>query len=184
MDLKKVERLMELMKSYNVNEIEIAEGEEKIRVKKAGTEFETVVNQSSVRATNADIQATNAAPAAKPQIQSTNDRKVVTSPFVGTFYRAPAPGADPFVSIGQHVKKGDVLCIVEAMKLMNEIEAESDGTVSEILVQNEQPVEFDECVSQRHIGQALGVRRMISIDTSILYAPFFRTAFNKTSRRG
>lgn len=146
MDLKKVERLMELMKSYNVNEIEIAEGEEKIRVKKAGTEFETVVGTAPVRSVS-DVTATAAKTAAAPvktPLQSTSDRKVVTSPFVGTFYRAPAPGADPFVSVGQRVKKGDVLCIVEAMKLMNEIEAESDGVVGEILVQNEQPVEFEQ----------------------------------------
>ncbi len=154
MDLKKVERLMELMKSYNVNEIEIAQGDEKIRVKKGGA-FELqegatpqAYTSTTSPAPNAQASGTAASAAAqnpqKKESQTKSDRKVITSPFVGTFYRAPSPGADPFVTIGQRVKKGDVLCIVEAMKLMNEIEAESEGVIAEILVENEQPVEFDQ----------------------------------------
>ena len=135
MDIKRLENIMKLMTSYGVSELEISDSHQKLRLVKynasGGGEAEVEVNAVPVAKAKKD---------AKPVEQ----RKVITSPFVGTFYHAPGPGADPFVEVGQQVKKGDVLCIIEAMKLMNEIEAESAGTVVEILVENGKPVEFDQ----------------------------------------
>lgn len=149
MDLKKIERLMELMKSYGVDELEVVSGEEKIRVRKPGAPGSLVTSQPVVGvAAPAAVQTGPTLAVADipkpPAAPSKGSRKVITSPFVGTFYRAPSPGAEPFVSVGQRVKKGDVLCIVEAMKLMNEIEAESECVIAEILIENGQPVEFDQ----------------------------------------
>ena len=131
MDIKRLENIMKLMTSYGVSELEISDNHQKIRLVKHGSEAEVEVS---------------AVPVAKGKKDNNpaEQHKVITSPFVGTFYRAPGPGADPFVEVGQQVKKGDVLCIIEAMKLMNEIEAESAGTVVEILVENGKPVEFDQ----------------------------------------
>ena len=131
MDIKRLENIMKLMASYGVSELEISDSHQKVRLVKhsASGGGETEVEVSAVPVANT-----------KPAEQ----HKVITSPFVGTFYRAPGPGADPFVEVGQQVKKGDVLCIIEAMKLMNEIEAENAGTVVEILVENGKPVEFDQ----------------------------------------
>ena len=133
MDIKRLENIMKLMTTYGVSELEISDNNQKIRLVKRNGSGEAEVEVS-------------AAPVAKTKKdkKSTEQRKVITSPFVGTFYRAPGPGADPFVEVGQQVKKGDVLCIIEAMKLMNEIEAESAGTVVEILIENGKPVEFDQ----------------------------------------
>jgi len=126
---------MKLMTSYGVSELEISDSHQKIRLVKhhRGDSNETEVEISTVPA-----------PKTKKEKKPTEPRKVITSPFVGTFYRAAGPGVDPFVEIGQQVNKGDVLCIIEAMKLMNEIEAESAGKVIEILVENGKPVEFDQ----------------------------------------
>ena len=133
MDIKRLENIMKLMTSYGVSELEISDNHQKIRLVKHGSGSEAEVEVSAV-------------PVAKGKKDNNpaEQRKVITSPFVGTFYHAPGPGADPFVEVGQQVKKGDVLCIIEAMKLMNEIEAESAGTVVEILVENGKPVEFDQ----------------------------------------
>lgn len=135
MDIKRLENIMKLMSSYGVSELEISDSHQKIRLVKhtRGGSSETEVEVSAMPA-----------PKTKQEKKSTEPRKVITSPFVGTFYRAPGPGVEPFVEIGQQVKKGDVLCIIEAMKLMNEIEAESAGKVVEILVENGKPVEFDQ----------------------------------------
>ena len=133
MDIKRLENIMKLMASYGVSELEISDNHQKIRLVKHGSGSEAEVEVSAVPVAKANKDN-------KPAEQ----HKVITSPFVGTFYRAPGPGADPFVEVGQQVKKGDVLCIIEAMKLMNEIEAESAGTVVEVLVENGKPVEFDQ----------------------------------------
>lgn len=135
MDIKRLENIMKLMTGYGVSELEISDSHQKLRLVKhdRGGSGEAEVEVSAVPA-----------PKAKQEKKPTEPRKVITSPFVGTFYRAPGPGVDPFVEVGQQVNKGDVLCIIEAMKLMNEIEAENAGKVVEILVENGKPVEFDQ----------------------------------------
>lgn len=142
MDLKKIERLMELMQSHGLSEIEVVQGSDIIKLRKPGAgtaEMAPIVTPPQFRvATGAEPLSKSAAATQKAS------GNVVRSPLVGTFYRAPSPGADPFVRVGQRVKKGDTLCIVEAMKLMNEIKAETDGVIAEILIENEQPVEFDQ----------------------------------------
>lgn len=135
MDIKRLENIMKLMASYGVSELEISDSHQKIRL----------VKHNASGGGEVEVEASPAPVAkAKKEQKPTDKHKVITSPFVGTFYRAPGPGADPFVEVGQQVKKGDVLCIIEAMKLMNEIEAESAGTVVEILVENGKPIEFDQ----------------------------------------
>ena len=123
MDLRKLKKLIDLVEESGIAEIEVTEGEEKVRI---------------TRTTAAAAAPAPAAPAAR---DLSNAQK---SPMVGTFYRAPGPNAAAFVEVGQQVKAGDTLCIIEAMKLMNEIEAEKSGTVKEILVENGTPVEFGE----------------------------------------
>ena len=135
MDNKRLENIMKLMTTYGVSELEISDNNQKVRIVKhhnSGGE-PTVVSP---------LPATQTKQSEKAAV--TDPRKMVKSPFVGTFYRAPGPGAEPFVEVGQQIKKGDVLCIIEAMKLMNEIEAEHAGKVVEILVEDGKPVEFDQ----------------------------------------
>lgn len=138
MDLRKLKTLIDLVQASGIAEIEINEEGDHVRI----------VNRPAQAAQAAPAiieipQATPApaAPSAAPASNSPSGTQV-TSPMVGTFYRAPSPGADPFVEVGTQVKKGDTLCIIEAMKLLNEIEAEVSGTVKEILVDNGSPVEF------------------------------------------
>lgn len=125
MDLRKLKKLIDLVEESGIAEIEVTEGEEKVRITR----------------TIAAAPVAASAPAA-PAARDLSDAQ--KSPMVGTFYRAPGPNAAPFVEVGQQVKAGDTLCIIEAMKLMNEIEAEKSGTVKEILVENGTPVEFGE----------------------------------------
>ena len=133
-ELKKIENIMKLMTTHQVEELEITDNHQKIRlVKKTGQPPIVENTQQPV----SPVQTTN-------KRESQRQQKVITSPFVGTFYRSPSPGADPFIEVGQTVKKGEVLCIIEAMKLMNEIEAETSGRVTEILVDNGTAVEFDQ----------------------------------------
>ena len=127
MDLRKLKKLIDLVEESGIAEIEVTEGEEKVRITRA-------------TAAPAPVYAAPA-PAAPAARDLSNAQK---SPMVGTFYRAPGPNAAAFVEVGQQVKAGDTLCIIEAMKLMNEIEAEKSGTVKEILVENGTPVEFGE----------------------------------------
>ncbi|HEZ5709852.1 TPA: acetyl-CoA carboxylase biotin carboxyl carrier protein [Neisseria meningitidis] len=131
MDLRKLKKLIDLVEESGIAEIEVTEGEEKVRITRT-------IAAAPVYA--APVPA--AAPAAAPAARDLSDAQ--KSPMVGTFYRAPGPNAAPFVEVGQQVKAGDTLCIIEAMKLMNEIEAEKSGTVKEILVENGTPVEFGE----------------------------------------
>lgn len=157
MNLEKIEKIIELLKKHDVQEIKISEDDFKVEVKARDygqpamqpfyPSFQPSQHMSAPMAPQQ--QAPEAAPiaaaeAAVDSVLQTTSGKVIKSPFVGTFYRCPSPGADSFVEIGQQVKKGDVLCIVEAMKLMNEIEADFSGKIKEILVDNEQPVEFDQ----------------------------------------
>ena len=135
MDLRKLKTLIDLVQASGIAEIEINEEGDHVRI----------VNRPAQAAQAApaiiEIPQAAPAPAAAPASSSPSGTQV-TSPMVGTFYRAPSPGADPFVEVGTQVKKGDTLCIIEAMKLLNEIEAEVSGTVREILVDNGSPVEF------------------------------------------
>ena len=150
MDIKKIEKLMQLMNKHEVNELEYEEDGGKIKLA-VGTGVAQVQVPMPVAPMSAPVPqaATNvAAPAAStapaPAASSAADGRHMKSPFVGTFYRSPSPEAQPFVKVGDTVKKGDVLCIIEAMKLMNEIEADADGVIKDILVENGQPVEFDQ----------------------------------------
>jgi acetyl-CoA carboxylase biotin carboxyl carrier protein len=147
MDLRKLKTLMELFEASSIVEIEITEGEDRVRlVKNNGTPVQApaapIVLDARVPAPAAAPAAAPAPAAAAAPADTTPKGTEVTSPMVGTFYRSPSPGADPFVEVGTEVKKGDTLCIIEAMKLLNEIEAEVSGTVKQILVDNGQPVEF------------------------------------------
>jgi acetyl-CoA carboxylase biotin carboxyl carrier protein len=149
MDIRKVKKLIELLEESGVSEIEIKEGEESVRISRHPTG--TVHTIMAPAAQMAAPAATAAAPApaslatggpAAVAAPAYSPDQAVTAPMVGTFYSAPAPGAKPFVEIGSEVKQGDVLCIIEAMKMMNQIECDKAGRVVSVLVKNGDPVEF------------------------------------------
>jgi acetyl-CoA carboxylase biotin carboxyl carrier protein len=141
MDIRKVKKLIELLEESGVAEIEIKEGEESVRISRATQGM--VMSAPAVAAPMAAAPAASPAPqpAAEPEEPSGH---MVRAPMVGTFYRAPSPNAKPFVEEGQSVKTGDTLCIIEAMKLLNQIEADKSGTIKAILVENGQPVEYNQ----------------------------------------
>jgi acetyl-CoA carboxylase biotin carboxyl carrier protein len=147
MDLRKLKTLIDLVAESAIAEIEVTEGEDKVRIVKHAN-APTMPPSAAVSALAAQAYASGAAPAAAPAAPVAPAAPepaaghTVKSPMVGTFYRSPGPDAKPFVEVGQVVKPGDTLCIIEAMKLLNEIEAEVSGTVREILVQNGQAVEY------------------------------------------
>ena len=136
MDLRKIKKLIEMLQESDLNEIEVKEGEESVRINRKKGDVE--IPQQIVA----------------PQVQSKEivenveepeeNLSFIQSPMVGTFYRSPAPGKPPFVEIGQRVKKGDTICIIEAMKMMNQVKSEFDGKIVDIKVENGQPVEFNE----------------------------------------
>lgn len=139
MDIRKVKKLIELLEESNINEIEIKEGEESVRISRGPT---------VVAAAAAPVAAPAAAPiaapaAAAPVAPATNGHQVL-SPMVGTFYRSPSPSSPSFIEVGQTVKAGDTICIIEAMKMMNQIEADKSGVIEAILAEDGQPVEFDQ----------------------------------------
>ncbi len=145
MDISEIRKLIRLVQQSDVTEIEVTEGESTVRISRQGAVATVAAAPVAVQQAAAPAPATAPAPAATPaapQADDTNDEHVVTSPMVGTFYAAASPDDDPFVTVGSQVKKGDVLCIIEAMKLMNEIEAEYDGIVEKILVKNAEPLEY------------------------------------------
>ncbi|UYM72689.1 acetyl-CoA carboxylase biotin carboxyl carrier protein [Neisseria gonorrhoeae] len=147
MDLRKLKKLIDLVEESGIAEIEVTEGEEKVRITRtiaaaAAPVYAAPVPAGAPAVTPAAAPVAASAPAAAPAARDLSDAQ--KSPMVGTFYRAPGPNAAAFVEVGQQVKAGDTLCIIEAMKLMNEIEAEKSGTVKEILVENGTPVEFGE----------------------------------------
>ncbi len=151
MDIRKVKKLIELLEESNIDEIEIKEGEESVRISRNGSSQVMVAAPTpaaapvAVAAPAAPAAAPAApAPAAEEPAEAALNGHVVKSPMVGTFYRSPSPSSPAFVEIGQHVKVGDVLCIVEAMKMMNQIESDKAGVVEAILVENGQAVEFDQ----------------------------------------
>jgi acetyl-CoA carboxylase biotin carboxyl carrier protein len=145
MDIRKIKRLIELLEESGINEIEIREGEESVRISRGSSYAPAPTIQHVAVPAGAPTPLPQAAPApaaaSEPAIPAGH---VVRSPMVGTYYRAPAPGAKPFVEIGSRVKVGDPLCIIEAMKMLNQIESDKDGVVKAILVENGQPVEFDQ----------------------------------------
>tara|TARA_B000000557_G_scaffold68055_1_gene53612 strand:+ start:428 stop:862 length:435 start_codon:yes stop_codon:yes gene_type:complete len=136
MDLRKIKKLIEMLQESDLNEIEVKEGEESVRInrKKGDVEIPQQIVapqvQSKEKVENVDEPEENLS--------------FIQSPMVGTFYRSPAPGKPPFVEIGQRVKKGDTICIIEAMKMMNQVKSEFDGKIVDIKVENGQPVEFNE----------------------------------------
>ncbi|MBO6524325.1 MAG: acetyl-CoA carboxylase biotin carboxyl carrier protein [Balneolaceae bacterium] len=148
MDLKQIKKILDLIAESEVDEVSIEEGDFKIKVKKTGTVEQVTYTQPMVHAAPAAApQPTAPAPAAQESSESAKPAATgdtVKSPIVGTFYEASSPDSDPFVKVGDKVSKGDTLCIIEAMKIMNEIEAEFSGTVQEILVSDATPVEFDQ----------------------------------------
>ena len=144
MDLRKLKTLIELVETSGIAELEIQEGEERVRITRAGAPPPSTVMLHAAPAAAVPLTAAPVAapPAAEPAVPPPSEGHAVKSPMVGTFYRSASPGAKPFVEIGDTVNPGDTLCIVEAMKLMNEIEADAAGTVKAILVENGQPVEY------------------------------------------
>jgi len=149
MDIRKIKKLIELLEDSDVAEIEIVEGEESVRIARAAVMSSVAPAATPQPFTQQPIYP-SAAPA-QPETSGSDDSEdllppgtIVESPMVGTFYRSPTPGAKPFVEIGQTVSKGDTLCIIEAMKIMNQIVAETSGTIRAIVVEEGQPVEYGE----------------------------------------
>ena len=146
MDLRKIKKLMELLEESGIAEIEVKEGEESIKLSRnitsSAAPLQQMVQQPMMapqqQATQTASQVEN-----KKDDSSNQNRNTVNSPMVGTFYASASPESKPFVTVGQSVKKGDTLCILEAMKMMNQVQAESDGKILEILIDNAEPVEFD-----------------------------------------
>jgi acetyl-CoA carboxylase biotin carboxyl carrier protein len=143
MDLRKLKKLIDLVEASGIAELEITEGEEKVRIAKsiAGA---PMMMAHAPQMMHAPAPAVTATVAAAPAEDAVPEGHVVRSPMVGTFYRAPAPGSKNFAEVGQSVNAGDTLCIIEAMKLLNEIEADQGGVIKAILVENGQPVEYGE----------------------------------------
>ena len=142
MDIRKIKKLIEMLEASGIAELEITEGEESVRISRYGQTppMPTMPYPPQAYNITAPAPAAEAAPAGKPA----PDGKIIRSPMVGTFYNAPAPDADPFVKLGDDIKAGDTVCIIEAMKMFNRIEADFGGKIVEILVENGQPVEYDE----------------------------------------
>ena len=145
MDIRKVKKLIELLEESNIDEIEIKEGEESVRISRNGAQAMTM--QAPIAPAPVAPAPAPAAPVAAPAPAAPEpavDGQQLRSPMVGTFYRSPSPTSPAFVEVGQKVNAGDVVCIVEAMKMMNQIEADKSGTVTAILAENGEPVEFDQ----------------------------------------
>ncbi len=150
MDIRKIKKLIELLEESSLTEMEIVEGEESVRLSRGNAANPGIIHHAMpvgappawpAPAAPAPQAAAEAATAAEPDVP---DGEVVRSPMVGTFFASPSPDAPPFVSMGKQVTEGETMCIIEAMKMFNQIEAEASGTVVAILVENGQPVEFDQ----------------------------------------
>lgn len=146
MDLRKVKALIDLVEKSGIAELEIAEGEERVRITRhaAAAPVMAVPASMPMALPAAAAQAPSGGEASAAALTAEPDGHAIKSPMVGTFYRAASPGAKPFVEVGQTVSEGDTLCIIEAMKLLNEIEADKAGVVKAVLVENGQPVEYGE----------------------------------------
>ncbi len=141
MDIRKVKKLIELLEESGITEIEIHEGEESVRVSRANTSPAAAVTYMAPTATGA-VSAPTAVASATPAVAGEADGHVVRAPMVGLFYEAAAAGKPAFVTLGKTVRKGDVLCVIEAMKIMNQIEADVGGVIAKIMVENGDPVEY------------------------------------------
>jgi len=144
LDISEIRKLIKLLQNSDVTEIEVTEGDVSVRISRQARLGQAPVQQAVTAAAPAAAPETPP-PAKAPEAEASAgppEEHLVKSPMVGTFYRAPSPDSDPFVEVGRKVKKGDALCIIEAMKMMNEIEAEYDGVVERILVENATPVEY------------------------------------------
>ena len=146
MDIRKIKKLIELVEESGISELEITEGEESVRIHRGGAAAQVAPMQYALQpqfapaAPVAQLAPVAAAPEAAPALSG----HVMCSPMVGTFYRSSSPDAKAFVEVGQKVNVGDTLCIIEAMKMMNQIESDKAGVVKQILVENQDPVEFDQ----------------------------------------
>lgn len=152
MDIKKIEKLIKLVDQSQISELEVGEGENMIRIAKSNSQAIQIqpaqiaqahMPQQQVQAPAPNIP-TDSMPKATKEEPEVQDGQLVRSPMVGTFYRSPAPGADVFITEGKKVNPGDTLCIIEAMKIMNQIESEMAGTIKQILVEDGSPVEYDQ----------------------------------------
>ena len=146
MDIRKVKKLIELLEESNINELEITEGEESVRISR-GVPVQAYAAPAPVAPAPVAIAAPAPAAAAAAPAAAAPDElagHIVKSPMVGTYYASPAPGSGAFVSVGSTVKVGDVLCILEAMKMMNQIEADKAGTIGAILAEDGEPIEYDQ----------------------------------------
>jgi acetyl-CoA carboxylase biotin carboxyl carrier protein len=144
MDIRKVKKLIELIEASDVAEIEIHEGEESVRISRYSSAAPPALAYAPVSMAAPAPQALTGSPTESASAAPVPRGKEVNSPMVGTFYRAPSPSSPPFVEVGQSVEAGDVVCIIEAMKMMNQIEAEHSGVIEAILVEDGEPVEFDQ----------------------------------------
>ena len=148
MDIRKVKKLIEMLEESQLNEIEIKEGEESVKLVKAiSVPVQEQIVTSNIAATAPQPVATNEVTSVESDTKESTEPetisgKTIDSPMVGTFYAAPNPGAKDFVSVGDKISEGDVLCIIEAMKMMNEVKADSSGIIKQVLIENAEPVEF------------------------------------------
>jgi acetyl-CoA carboxylase biotin carboxyl carrier protein len=142
MDLRKVDKILELIANTDITEIELHEGETSIRVQRGNRQ--PLLAHAAVSPSSLPIATSPPAATTESVTTPTAHQHTVRSPMVGTFYISPSPTAKPFIEIGQNIKAGDVLCIIEAMKMMNQIEADKDGVITSRLVENGMPVEFDQ----------------------------------------
>lgn len=142
MDIRKIKKLIELVEESGISELEITEGEESVRIHRSGQPAAQVQYSAPIQQA-APLAAAPVVEAAPAAVAETSGHRV-KSPMVGTFYRSSSPGSKPFAEVGQSVKVGDTLCIIEAMKMMNQIESDKAGVIKEILIDNQEPVEFDQ----------------------------------------
>ena len=137
MDIRKIKKLIEMLQDSDLTEIEVKEGEESVRIARG--------NSRTIEATPAPIiHSSTSSPVEKNEVSLDKSGSIIKSPIVGTFYRKPSPDKPPFIEIGSNVNAGDVVCIVEAMKMMNQIQSDRSGKIEAILVENGQPVEYDQ----------------------------------------
>ena len=147
MDLRKLKTLIDLVEASDISELELTEGEEKVKISRQNNKAQSLapvnyVQQPIQPPVNQQPQAQTEEPLGKVDTTTIDNKDAITSPMVGTFYRSASPDSAPFIDIGSTVKKGQTLCIIEAMKILNEIESDKEGTISKILIENGQPVEF------------------------------------------
>lgn len=147
MDIRKIKKLIKILEGSNISKIQISKGKELIKINRKITINNTKNENNKIKIeekTNIKNKELEKIKKNKDKKKTNNENYIVKSPIVGTFYRSPSPTSKPFIEIGQKIKKGDILCIVEAMKMMNQIESEKDGTIQSILLENGETVEFNE----------------------------------------